>query len=98
MQYYVVGIEGGSPPNTFVIAGDATSDISNGSLIQHIFTDNQYTVTAIDPLGSPVTTTRITVTPDIQIIDYYGTGSPQLQIRVDLTAGSPTCDDWIISV
>jgi len=84
-QYYVTDISG----NDFLVAGDATDDINttDKNTIQHIFTGDTYTVTAIAIEG---TNTRITVSVPIVTI----AGSP----AVDVTAGSPPFDDWIISI
>ena len=88
-QYYVTDITGGSPLNTFIISGDATGDIntSDKNIIQHIFTGNPYTVNSINFDG---TNTTIIVNETIVKV----AGSPP----IDITAGSPTFDDWIISV
>ena len=84
-QYYVTDISG----NDFLVSGDATADINttDKNIIQHIFTGATYTVTNIVIEGA---NTRITVLGPITTVD----GSPP----IDITAGSPTFDDWIISV
>jgi len=91
-QYYVTYID--TSNNDFIVSGDATADISNGDSIQHIFTDGIYTVNAAPIFDG--TNTTISVTQPIVIIGYYGTASPQ--VMVDITAGSPAFDDWIISI
>ena len=84
-QYYVTDIAG----SDFLVAGDATPDINttDKNIIQHIFTGDTYTVTAIAIEGA---NTRIQVSVPIVTV----AGSPP----IDITAGSPTFDDWIISV
>ena len=84
-QYYVTDITG----NDFLVAGDATVDINttDKNILQHIFTDDIYTVTNVVIEG---VNTRITVSSPIVTV----AGSPPR----DITAGSPIYDDWIISV
>ena len=83
-QYYVTDITG----NDFLVAGNATVDINttDKNILQHIFTNDIYTVTNVVIEG---VNTRITVLPAITTV----AGTPSR----DITAGSPIYDDWIIS-
>jgi hypothetical protein len=89
-QYYVTNIAG-SPPDTFVVAGDATGDITGSpATVRHIFTGTDYTVASTNFDGI---NTAVTVVGPIQTTKSVGS-PPTL---VDVTAGSPPYDDWIIS-
>jgi len=106
-QYYVTNIPAGSPVSEFVVSGDARGDIAGSppSTIQHVFTGNPYTVNSVI-FDSITNTTSITVNEDIQTTrillqpPYIGSppfaGSPP--VIVDVRAGSPPFDDWIISI
>ena len=88
-QYFITNIDNGSP-NSFLVAGDATEDITVGSpptVVRHLFTGADYTVNAVSFDGE---NTTIAVNEPIVTV----AGSPP----VDVTAGSPPFDDWIISI
>jgi protein associated with RNAse G/E len=71
-QYLIVNIDSVGSPDEFLVAGDATSDITNGMSIRTLFPNNTYTVIT-DPVFDGVNTT-ISVAEPIVIVG----GSPVL--------------------
>ena len=85
-QYYITFISGS--PNAFIVAGDATADMADTDYIRHIFTNDIYTVSGA-PVFDGINTTIAVIEPIVTIAC-----SP----AIDVTAGSPPFDDWIISI